>query len=47
MKVIIDIISRPYEGRDSTSCRRCDEKLIDEHNFCPNCGIELDWSDEE
>ena len=28
-------------------CPRCNDFIKVSHNYCPNCGQELDWSDEE
>lgn len=28
-------------------CPRCESNLASQYKYCPQCGLEIDWSDEE
>ena len=28
-------------------CPRCKSNLVSQYKYCPQCGLEIDWSDEE
>lgn len=28
-------------------CPRCESNLAPQYKYCPQCGLEIDWSDEE
>ena len=28
-------------------CPRCKSSLVSQYKYCPQCGLEIDWSDEE
>ena len=39
------IYTSDIEEYDSSDCPSCDLNLVDEYNFCPDCGQALDWSE--
>ena len=28
-------------------CPRCESNLVSQYKYCPQCGLEIDWEDEE
>ena len=34
-------------GESINCCPRCKSNLVSQYKYCPQCGLEIDWGDEE